>query len=99
MLILLKDKVDELNLKLAEMEKLMNTEGKTLCTHCNGDGDKKVKELEENIRVLEERNLLLIHNSEELERQNRELSEHTISAIQGQSNQELSFQLCLIGIQ
>lgn len=92
---ILKDKVDELNLKLTKMEKVMNAEGKTFCSHCNGDGDKKVKELEENVRVLEERNLLLMHNSEELERQNRELSEHTVSAIQGQSNQELSFQLRL----
>ncbi|XP_014292111.1 FK506-binding protein 15 isoform X2 [Halyomorpha halys] len=93
---ILKDKVGELNLKLAEMEKMMNNGDKNICNQCNRTGDKKVKELEENVRVLEERNLRLVHNSEELERQNRELSEHTISAIQGHSNQELSFQLRLL---
>ncbi|CAH1402372.1 unnamed protein product [Nezara viridula] len=93
---ILKDKVDELNLKLAEMKEIISKEGKNLCSQCKGDGDKKIKELEENVRVLEERNLQLMKNSEELERQNRELSEHTVSAIQGHSNQELSFQLRLL---
>lgn len=77
---ILKDKIAELNQKIYELEKLRNAEEVGPCSVCQGNGERKIRNLESSLKSLQDRNYALLEATEHLEKQNRELSEKVTSS-------------------